>query len=121
MRRILFALARRPLLAGLVGRVFAQASFLLPVRRLRETPRLLAFRHPRPCYPVHILIVPKKALRNLAALTPADGPLLAEMLAVAAELAGSLGLSGWQVVANGGGYQDVPQLHFHLISGAAFE
>lgn len=103
-------LARRPIFARLIGWTFAHASFLLPVRRLAETPTLVAFRHPRPAYPVHILIVPKKAIPSLAHLTPADGPLLADVLITARELA-----PGCRLVANAGAYQSFPQLHFHLI------
>jgi diadenosine tetraphosphate (Ap4A) HIT family hydrolase len=28
---------------------------------------------------------------------------------------------GYRLIANGGGYQDVPQLHFHLIGGSKDE
>ncbi|MEZ4510613.1 MAG: hypothetical protein R3C62_01950 [Chloroflexota bacterium] len=37
-------------------------SFLIPVQRLRETATLLAFHHPKPSYPLHILLVPKRPL-----------------------------------------------------------
>lgn len=111
IRRLLLDLARLPIFAHLIGWVFARASFLLPVRRLADTPTLVAFQHPRPAYPVHILIVPKKAIPSLAQLTPTDGPFLVDMLAAARALA-----PGCRLVANAGAYQSIPQLHFHLIS-----
>jgi histidine triad (HIT) family protein len=98
-------------------------SFALPVRRLRETETLLAFHHPRPAYPVHILLVPKKALAGLEAIGPDDGPFLADLVAAVQSLISELNLeaAGYRLIANGGRFQDVPQLHFHLISGPAQE
>ena len=114
-------LARSAPARALLGQVFAHMSFALPVHRLRETPTLLAFHHPQPSYPVHILLVPKKALPSLAALTPADAPFLLDLFAAVQSLVVELGLeqTGYRLIANGGSYQTLPQLHFHLISEAA--
>jgi diadenosine tetraphosphate (Ap4A) HIT family hydrolase len=30
----------------------------------------------------------------------------------------NLGKPGYRLIVNGGGYQDVPELHFHLVSGS---
>jgi histidine triad (HIT) family protein len=115
----LFLLARSAAGRWLAGFVFGHMSFLLPVKRLRETERLVAFYHPRPAYPVHILIVPKKGIAELTALTTADGPFLLELVEAVRELVIELALDGpgYRLIANGGGYQDIPQLHFHLVSG----
>ncbi|MBI5957784.1 MAG: HIT domain-containing protein [Chloroflexi bacterium] len=93
-------------------------SFLIPVERLRETPRLLAFYHPRPQYPVHILIVPKKSIASMVDLTAEDGLLLVEVFQIVSSLVEELGLKeqGYRLITNGGHYQDVQQLHFHLVS-----
>ena len=117
--RLLFHLARTPLLGGVVGWSFTHLSSLVPVQRLYETDVVVAFRHPRPAYPLHILIVPKRPVRSLQALAPADGVLLQEVVAAAQHLVGQLGLErrGYRLIVNGGRYQDVPQLHFHLVSG----
>ena len=114
----LFRLARSPLARFVVGWMFAHMSFAIPVHRLRETRTLLAFHHPKPSYPTHILIVPKKALRSLADLDEADTAFLAELFQTTQGLAAELGLdsTGYRLILNGGKYQDVPQLHFHLIS-----
>jgi histidine triad (HIT) family protein len=94
-------------------------SFALPVKRLRETQTLLAFYHPQPSYPVHILIVPKRAIATLLDLGPEDTAFLADLVGVAQSLVRELGLeeNGYRLVANGGANQDIQQLHFHLISG----
>lgn len=111
-------LLRSPLVAYLVRLFFAHMSFLLPVKRLRETASLLAFPHPQPAYPLHILLVPKRAIPNLAALTPADAGFTADLFSTVASLVVEFNLEqhGYRLIANGGSYQDVPQLHFHLIS-----
>ena len=117
--RILFRLARSSL-ARRAGWVFAHMTFALPLQRLRETPTLVAFHHPRPSHPVHILIAPRKAIGSLADLTSADQPLLADVVQAVQSLAAGhrLEAAGYRLVVNGGAYQDIPQLHFHLISGA---
>lgn len=116
-------LARSPAGRFLVGWIFANMTFALPVQRLRETETLLAFYHPRPAYPVHILLVPKKALAGLEALGPDDGPFLADLMGTVQSLVTELKLEaeGYRLIANGGRFQDVPQLHFHLVSGQAKE
>jgi histidine triad (HIT) family protein len=97
-------------------------SFALPVKRLRETPTLLAVHHPKPSYAVHILIVPKEAITSLAALNQAEGDFSAVFLRDLFQCVQSLveefdlENAGYRLVVNGGKYQDVPQLHFHLIS-----
>jgi histidine triad (HIT) family protein len=94
-------------------------SFALPVDRLRETSTLLAFHHPTPAYPLHILLVPKKPIPTLSALDPAaDGAFLTDVFATAQSLVEQFHLAegGYRLIVNGGKYQDFPYLHFHLIS-----
>lgn len=93
-------------------------SFLIPIQRLRETSTLLAFYHPQPSYPVHILIVPKRAITDLLEITPEDQPFLVDLFACVRELVLELHLDkqGYRLIANGGSFQDIPQLRFHLIS-----
>ena len=96
-------------------------SFALPVDRLRETSSLLAFYHPHPSYPVHILLVPKKPLATLGELDPvADGAFLKDLYACVQELVEEFRLAegGYRLIVNGGKYQDFPYLHFHLVSDA---
>jgi histidine triad (HIT) family protein len=96
-------------------------SFAIPVNRLRETETLIAFYHPRPSYPVHILIVPKKSISGLTAIGQDDAVFLDELFSTVAGLVSELELDpvGYRLIANGGQYQEIPQLHFHLVSGFA--
>ena len=117
--QFLLTIARSSLARPIIGWIFEHMSFVIPVQRLRETETLLAFHHPKPDYPVHILLMPKKAIRSLEDLKEKDYPFLAEVFETVQSLVKDLNLaqSGYRLIVNGGGYQDVPQLHFHLISG----
>lgn len=119
IRRTLFALARSGFSGWIVSWIFAHMSFVIPVNRLRETDTLLAFHHPKPSHPVHILLVPKRKLPNLTAVTPADADFFTDLVKIAQELVVEFDLEkpGYTLLVNGGAYQDVPHLHFHLISG----
>ena len=94
-------------------------SFALPVDRLIETSTLLAFHHPAPAYPLHVLLVPKRAIATLADLDPfTDNVFLTDLFTAVQKLVGQFGLaeSGYRLIVNGGKYQDFPFLHFHLVS-----
>jgi histidine triad (HIT) family protein len=110
-------LTRIRLVGKLMVWILANMSFIIPVQRLRETATLLAFYHPEPSYPVHILIVPKRAIANLLEITAEDQPFLADLFDCVRQLVQELNLgNGYRLIANGGDFQDFPQLHFHLIS-----
>jgi len=91
-------------------------SFVIPVKRLRETDTLMAFYHPKPSYKLHVLLVPKKSIASLQELDPKDSAFLTELYSTVQSLVNEFQLSAWRLVVNGGEYQDFPQLHFHLIS-----
>ena len=115
-------LARSPLGRLLAGWIFAHMSFAIPIKRLYETPSLVAFYHPRPAYPIHILIIPKKAIASLAELKPGEefcAAFLSDLVACTQGLVDELKLDepGYRLITNGGKFQDVAQLHFHLVSG----
>jgi histidine triad (HIT) family protein len=82
---------------------------------------VFAFRDINPQAPTHILIIPKTHVRDIAVLDSESGPMLAELIGVANELARSEGIadSGYRVVANVGpdAGQTVFHLHVHLLGG----
>jgi len=116
----LFSLARSTLSGFIIGWMFAHMSFAIPVKRLRETDTLLAFSHPKPSYPVHILLVPKRAIGSLMELSSTDEDFYADLIQTVQSLVAEFDLEqgGYRLVVNGGEYQQVPQLHFHLICEA---
>jgi histidine triad (HIT) family protein len=93
-------------------------SFILPINRLSESVNLIAFHHPQPSHPTHIVIVPKRPISSLMELSPKDSSLLSEVIQTAQGLVNELGLQdeGYRLIVNGGKYQKLAQLHFHLIS-----
>ncbi len=93
-------------------------SFAIPVNRLRETKTLIAFYHPKPSYALHILIVPKRNIAQLGALTAADSDFMVDLFQNVQSLVAELDLEarGYRLIANGGKYQDVAHLHFHLVA-----
>ena len=115
----LLHLARSHLVGWLIGWIFAHMSFVIPGKRLRETDTLIAFPHPNPSYPVHILLVPKKAAKSLIDLDDTDGEFLADLFRIVQDLVEEMDLeiTGYHLIVNGGKYQEVQQLHFHLVSG----
>ena len=66
---------------------------------------------------MHILLVPKKAIRGVEMLGKADALLLGEVFSTVQELVNQLELTQYRVIVNGGEYQEVKQLHFHLVAG----
>jgi histidine triad (HIT) family protein len=94
-------------------------DFLIPLKRLHETETLLALQHPQPSYPVHILLVPKKAIGSMTDLKQEDSRFLHDVFNVAGTLVEEFGIksSGYRLILNGGTFQEVPQLHFHLVGG----
>jgi histidine triad (HIT) family protein len=105
----------------LVRAVFAHATGLLPVSRADDSPNVIAFRHPRPLAPPHVLLVPKRSIPSLRLLAPSDAHLVVDLVAMAARIAGRLGPADHELVLviNGGASQDVAQLHAHLLPAPA--
>jgi histidine triad (HIT) family protein len=102
--------------APLIGWIFTHMSFAIPVKRLRETKTLIAFHHPKPSHPFHVLLVPKKQIHSLRDLDPPDTAFLTDLYSTAQSLVDEFRLKAYRLVVNGGKYQDFPHLHFHLIS-----
>jgi histidine triad (HIT) family protein len=92
----------------------------IPAAIVYEDDLALAFRDVNPQAPVHILVIPKQPIVNLAAATEADQALLGHLMLVIQRVAAQEGLdNGYRVVANTGsdGGQTVFHLHFHLLGG----
>ncbi|MCL4506819.1 MAG: HIT domain-containing protein [Chloroflexi bacterium] len=90
------------------------------VRKVIETENVLAFHHTKPYYPVHIVVIPKRHIASLLALSAADDALVLEMMSVIQQMAQQVTTEHGQcrVVTNLGNYQDSKHLHWHVISGS---
>jgi histidine triad (HIT) family protein len=93
----------------------------IPVEAIYEDDWVIAFRDINPQAPVHALVIPKKSVENVLALTSDDRELAGAVLLAAAEVARRLGVAetGIRVVFNAGGDggQTVPHLHAHILGG----
>jgi diadenosine tetraphosphate (Ap4A) HIT family hydrolase len=105
--------------APLIGWIFAHMNFAIPLKRLRETETLIAFPHPKPAYPFHVLLVPKRTVLSLKELDSTDTEFLTDLYATVQHLVDEFQLPAYRLIVNGGEFQDFPQLHFHLISDTA--
>ena len=91
----------------------------VPTDMVCETGSLLVFKDIKPKAPVHLLIVPKKHVESVTALTEEDRELVSDMVFTAKEVAKAQGLGGYRLVVNVGreGGQIVDHLHLHLLGG----
>jgi len=92
----------------------------IPAKIVHDDEQCLAFHDVTPQAPTHVLVIPKKEIPSLAALTDEDGPLLAHIWLLIPRLAKQLGLGGgYRVVVNCGPLagQSVDHLHFHILGG----
>jgi len=96
----------------------------IPADIVYEDDLCLAFRDVNPVAPVHILIIPKKAIPALAAAEGKYHAILGHLLVKASEIARSEGLEegGYRVIINNGegAGQTVFHLHLHLLGGRPF-
>ena len=86
-----------------------------------ETASSLAFRDIEPAAPTHVLVVPRRHVPDLAGLAAASPDELADVVELAARVAGDEGLPGYGLVANTGeaAQQSVFHAHVHVIGGRA--
>ncbi|OQY87705.1 MAG: hypothetical protein B6D38_11760 [Anaerolineae bacterium UTCFX1] len=94
--------------APLIGWMFAHMSFSIPVKRLRETETLMAFHHPKPSYPFHVLLVPKRAVKTLMEFDSSDSAFLTDLYSTVQSLVDEFHLASYRLIVNGGEYQDIP-------------
>ena len=95
--------------------IFTYMPFAIPAKRLRETDTLLAFHHPKPSYPFHVVLVPKQTITNFLELDPAS-TFIPDLFATVQSLVTEFQLPAYRLIVNGEEFQDFPHLHFHLIS-----
>jgi histidine triad (HIT) family protein len=93
----------------------------IPATIVFEDDLVIAFRDVKAQAPVHVLVIPKKAIPRIAEAASDDHKVLGHLLLKAAEIAKSLGLekSGFRLVINNGpdAGESVPHLHCHIMGG----
>src|SRR5687767_7986737 len=99
MRRLLW------MLTPWIGWIFVHMSFVIPVNRLREANTLMAFHHPKPSYPLHILLVQQKAIPSLKNLDPTDSSFFTDLYSILHNLVDHYQLPAYRLIVNGREYQ----------------
>ena len=91
----------------------------LPADRVRESERTIAFRDISPQAPVHVLVIPREHLPDVAAMAQAGGGLLDELVAQARQVADDAGTGDYRLVFNtgAGAGQSVWHAHAHVLGG----
>ena len=103
-------------LLGLIGSIAVRRVPKALPDVLMTTKYSVAFMSPWPEAKTHIVIVPRKDIKDLADLRRGDEAYIVDAMAVAGRLARLRGLTHWQVFTRGPDEQAVRYLHFHLVS-----
>lgn len=95
----------------------------IPANIAHEDERCIAIHDIAPQAPVHVLVIPKKAIPRVGEAKPEDEAVLGHLLLTAGVVAQKLGIheSGFRVVINHGrdAAESVPHLHVHVLGGRA--
>lgn len=115
---VLLKAARWRISKPLVKFFFKYMDHFLFVERLHENAHWVAFHHPQPDYPFHVLILAKGGLVSLTEAPPDSPHLYAELFEIVKILIKEFQLekNGYRLISNGGPHQTIPQWHWHLIS-----
>ncbi len=95
----------------------------IPAKIVYEDELCLAFEDIHPHAPVHLIVIPKKAIASVDDVSEPDEPVVGHLFTAMRKIAAQLGLqAGYRVVTNCGpaAGQEVMHLHFHLLAGRSF-
>ncbi len=91
----------------------------IPINKVYEDDKILAFHDINPVAPVHFLVIPKKHITSALDIGQEDKELMGHILVVISNLANEMGLDkGFRVVNNckEDGGQTVNHLHYHVLA-----
>ena len=101
------------------------AAGTIPARVEHQDEQCVVIHDQNPAAPVHLLVIPKQHVVNVAACSEAEQELLGHLHLVAARLARKIGIeeTGYRLVINNGSGagQSVWHLHLHLLGGRTFQ
>lgn len=95
----------------------------IPADKLYEDEHCIAIRDINPQAPVHVLVVPKKAIARLSDASAEDQALLGHLMLAASRIAKQEGVGdAFRLIVNNGeeAGQTVFHLHLHIIAGREF-
>ena len=91
----------------------------IPAKIAYEDEKYVAIHDINPQAPVHLLVIPRRAIATLNDLQPADAELIGGMFLVAQKLMRQLGHTDYRTVFNcgAGAGQTVFHIHLHVLAG----
>lgn len=95
----------------------------IPADKLYEDEHCIAIRDINPQAPVHVLVIPKKAIARLSDASADDQALLGHLMLAAGKIARQEGVGdAFRLIVNNGeaAGQTVFHLHLHIIAGREF-
>ena len=94
----------------------------IPAKIAYEDDTYIVIHDIQPAAPVHVLVIPKRAIPTLNDLQPADAELVGGMFLVAKKVMADMGVKDYRTVFNcgAGAQQSVFHLHLHVLAGRAF-
>jgi diadenosine tetraphosphate (Ap4A) HIT family hydrolase len=91
-----------------------RGSALVPLVEI-ETDRSIAVKQPLPHGRLHYVIIPKRDLKNIGDITPADSAYVLDVMLVARQLIERHHMHNYNLYTNGPELQSVTYWHFHLV------
>lgn len=90
----------------------------VPAKYLHESKNLIAIPDINPAAEVHILIIPKEHISTFVDIKKEHKNLMLEMVEVAQKFIKEKEIEKkYKMIFNGGSFQLVPHLHWHLLGG----
>lgn len=93
----------------------------IPAKVVREDEATIAFRDIDPKAPTHVLVIPRRHIPSVNALTGEDVELMGRLFVAAKEVAEAEGIAetGYRLVMNTGpdAGQSVDHIHLHVLGG----
>lgn len=91
----------------------------VPTHKLYEDDNCFVIKDIRPKADTHLLVITKKHIESLQALTSHDATLMSDIVMKLNDIAKAQGLTNFRTIVNSGegSGQEIFHLHFHLLSG----
>lgn len=91
----------------------------LPVVREYEDDAVLVFKSNQSLAPIHLLVIPKVHITNFEFVkSDSEIQVLGQIQKVIGELVKKLNLQkGYRVAINGGKFQEIKHIHYHILGG----
>ena len=119
VKKLLFKIAKGPFMGKIVGKAFQHCSWAIPVKKVYNSKEIIAFYHPQPSYENHMILSPKRAVKNLQQMaSDSFSKYFVKIWETAKEICVMHPEynDSFVIVANGGKRQEVQQVHFHMFT-----